>query len=641
MVTDNRSSDTLRRKARPRRLAALLVMGLLLVAFAGGGLYLAYTGRDRPPTPEELPSFEPPGLTQTGFLNTGPEAKYVGNEACAECHAAEFQSYKLTAHSQALSPLDPSAEPADAEFKHATSQRDYRIYRDGDEFRQRELLADEQGVIAEQDYAMDWLIGSGRHSRSYLVEIDGFLVESPVTWYSSRKSWDVSPGYDNPHHWGFERAADEGCLFCHVGHVEPEGDALSRLTIRQQAISCERCHGPGSLHVERRRSGEAIRSEQGDPTIVHPGRMDRKLGEAICAQCHLRGDATVTVRGRRITDYRPGLPLTDVRIDYQLNVDNRPMKVVGHVEQLRLSRCWQVDQSLTCTTCHDPHRDAPPEDKIAFYREKCLQCHAPEACGLPVDTPRRVETGDNCNQCHMPQVETDIPHIAFTHHRIGIHSEEIMPPVDPREAELVPTASVDHLPEIDRDRCLGLAYLEYSEKQASPDAAREFRRRAWQLLTAVHDQGLFDGDTEAALARIMWEEEPSQAVPPAQAALHAPTLSPQSRINALFILADAAYRSGEYETAVESLQQLITLRRHSEDHFLLAVCQAQLDLTDTALEHAEKAIEIHPFRPEFYELAAHLSKSTGQEEKAARYQDAFERMRDLQQQETPVPSGGG
>src|SRR5206468_1983426 len=104
-------------------------------------------------------------------------------------------------------------------------------------------------VLAE--YPVKYVVGSGRHSRTYLVEAEGFLVESPVTWYTAKKNWKMSPGYDAPDNPGFERAAGEGCLSCHAGRAEAIGVSLHRMTIHEGAIACERCHGPGSLHTER------------------------------------------------------------------------------------------------------------------------------------------------------------------------------------------------------------------------------------------------------------------------------------------------------------------------------------------------------------------------------------------------------
>jgi hypothetical protein len=634
MPSDRRVSS------RKARLGPLLGVAGLMAGLIGFAVYVSNNSGPKPEEPIPPRPTEPPPLTATRFLNTTADAKYVGADACVECHAEQFASYHLTAHSKALSPVDPAVEPADGEFYNEASRRHYRIYRRDGQLRQQEYMADEQGVIAQQDHAMDWLIGSGRHSRSYLVDIDGFLVESPVTWYSERQKWDMSPGFDRADNLGFERAADEGCVFCHVGLAVPQGDSLSKLEIRQQAISCERCHGPGSLHVERRRAGgsagpaldkpglDHAGNEAGDPTIVNPARLDRRIGEDICAQCHLRGDATATIRGRRLTDFRPGLPLTDFRIDYHVKAANAPMKVVGHVEQMRLSRCWTAEGStLTCTTCHDPHQDTLPQDKVAFYRAKCLECHTVQACGLPETDARRVATNDHCAGCHMPQVETDIPHIAFTHHRIGIHNEQPPVQVAPRDVELIPASDVTYLPEDDRERCLGLAYLEYSARQRSKEAVSVFQDTAWNLLKGLHDKNLYDAAVESSLARLLWEKESDEASAAAYNAVHGPNPASQDRINAAFVMADMAMKAREFEAAQQPLRDLIQLRRHSEDHLLLSICLAELGKLDEALAEADLAISIQPFRPETYELASRICEASGKSEPAQEYAETAQRLR--------------
>ena len=58
------------------------------------------------------------------------------------------------------------------------------------------------------DRLAHYLDGQGIHH--YLVEVGGFLVDSPVTWDASRKAWGMSPGYDNAEQYRFERAAGEG-----------------------------------------------------------------------------------------------------------------------------------------------------------------------------------------------------------------------------------------------------------------------------------------------------------------------------------------------------------------------------------------------------------------------------------------------
>jgi hypothetical protein len=262
----------------------------IVVAAAGAIVLVVWLNgpADSPDTgPTPPASFPIPAYSETRFLNAGKEARYIGIDACAECHKGNHASYMLTAHSKALSDLDPKVEPPDATFEHSASRRSYRVYRQGSQFRHEEVVRKADGrEIAKMDLPIKYLIGSGNFCRSYLVEVDGFLHESPLTWYTGRKKWDMSPGYDFPSHWSFERPIKVACLNCHVGRVEPAGGTVHKMTIHEQAIGCERCHGPGSLHAELHRGKKHLAGEE-DLTIVNPGRLSRPLLEAVCAECHL------------------------------------------------------------------------------------------------------------------------------------------------------------------------------------------------------------------------------------------------------------------------------------------------------------------------------------------------------------------
>jgi hypothetical protein len=107
---------------------------------------------------------------------------------------------------------------------------------------------------------------------------------------------------------------------------------------------------------------------------------------------------------------------------------------------LTWSRCYTESRgSLTCTTCHDPHRDA--ETSHAYYEAKCLSCHSPTA---PSPAPTEVDDGTRpiappesmprvpcpvspsggCVDCHMPTRGGIIPHTSFTDHEIRVHRDE-------------------------------------------------------------------------------------------------------------------------------------------------------------------------------------------------------------------------
>ena len=194
--------------------------------------------------------------------------------------------------------------------------------------------------MARVDWPVRYRMGSGRFARAYLVEVDGFLHESPITWYAAKNSWGIAPGYDRPAHSSFERQINLSCLNCHVGRAELVGGSGHRARLHEHAIGCERCHGPGSLHVEERRAQQQVPGAD-DWTIVNPGKLPRSRLEAICASCHLIGAAAIPLRGRDAGDFRPGMSSTDFRIVYQFDSGGDKMKVVGHIEQLRASACYQ------------------------------------------------------------------------------------------------------------------------------------------------------------------------------------------------------------------------------------------------------------------------------------------------------------
>lgn len=600
------------------RIGTVAAVGVLAAISA----FLLRAPADKPASP--APNFDLPRISESPYLNATSAATYVGIAVCAECHADQHATYRATAHSVALADLDPAVEPRDAGFTHARSGRTYRVYREQGQMHHHEAVQDTQGnEIVSSDFPIRYLIGSGRHTRSYLVDDGGFLVESPLTWFVSQNNWGMSPGYDNPSPLGFERAADTRCLICHVGRMDTPESVYQRVNILEQPIGCERCHGPGSLHAASERAvrgGGARPNAAHGATIVNPANLRRELAESICAQCHLRGDATVVVRGRSLTDFRPGLPLADFAINYHSASADSTMKVVGHVEQLSLSACYQASTDLTCATCHALHAPPPSGNKEnrQHYVEACLKCHAAENCRLDSDVRLRESPGNDCVACHMPQAATDIAHIAFTHHRIGVHTGESRQTAGGRIVALVPFDDESHLSPVDRDRNLGLAYLALSRKQNQEATVTIYLDRALTLLERVHDQGLPDPEVTAALAQIYWARDPQTAFRLAREALESDTLSPSSRVNCLFVVGDAGLATDQVEAARLALEKLVTLRRISEDWLLLAQCRQRSGDLHAALRDLERAAAIAPFRPNIHEALAQLHEQLGDADAAAR-----------------------
>ncbi|MFO0890681.1 MAG: cytochrome c3 family protein [Isosphaeraceae bacterium] len=348
-----------------------------------------------------------------------------------------------------------------------------------------EALKDVGGqVLARNRGDVRFVLGSGQQAMSFLVERgEGYLFASPVTFYTEGRSWDLSPGYrrGNPH---FERPVRPGCLYCHANQAELVEGTENRYRppfFRGHAIGCERCHGPGADHV---RAPDSARG------IVNPADLEPPLREGVCQQCHLQAEARILRAGRWWTDYRPGRPLHEF-IDVYLKTDQDGQnRFIGQVEQMYASRCFRESRgTLGCISCHDPHREPRPEERVRHFRDRCLGCHARDdggptsgsqgsdagPCSLSRAERTRQNAADSCIDCHMPRsASRRILHTATTDHTVPRDPIRPHPPgPDDRPGDGPPTNEA-HLasffrelrqkdrdagrePETERGRDLGLA----------------------------------------------------------------------------------------------------------------------------------------------------------------------------------------
>jgi predicted CXXCH cytochrome family protein len=355
------------------------------------------------------------------------EGGYVGNAACARCHAAIFESYQRTAMAHASGPAsDTVASDAvsPVEFDHKPSGVHYRIYREGE---RAWLSYDRPGNGRPGDPSLHgkkellYYIGSGRRGRSYLFETDGFLFESPVNWYANKQTWDMAPAYQSAKEIPLNLPAYTSCLHCHVSGMQPplKGTANRYPTpaFTHNGVSCERCHGPGAAHINAAAHVNAGVQVSGG-AIVNPAKLSAARRDEVCMQCHLEGKVAIERAGRHVYEFRPGATLADY-IRYFV-VAGGPkgqgagLGAVSQVEALAQSGCKKkAGDAMWCVSCHDPHRSPAPEERVAYYRGKCLACHGESfAAKHHVDRP-------DCTACHMPSsASTDVAHTQVTDHRI-------------------------------------------------------------------------------------------------------------------------------------------------------------------------------------------------------------------------------
>jgi hypothetical protein len=400
---------------------------------------------------------------QSPWLNARPGVNYVGDAVCARCHTDIAETFSRHPMGRSLAPIASAPAVGFARPNGTTTfgvaPSVFTIERRGGREIHRETFRDGGKVLAQVEGEVAYAVGSGARSISYLVEHDGRLFLSPITWYTQKQQWDLSPGFEkiSAH---FDRPIDPDCLFCHSNRVEPV--ALSANLYKApiflgHAIGCERCHGPGELHARRQEL-----SGGRDLTIVNPRHLDPVLRGNICEQCHLVGDRRVNRLGRDAFDYRPGLPLTEFFVDHSHTTDEG-QKLVGQVEQMKASRCFRASQGrLGCISCHDPHELPDPEEKIAYFRERCLACHEDKGCKLPEPVRLARNREDYCAGCHMPVSKTvDAVHIAVRDHRI-LREPHAWSTAPKRSGSLFPLVRLDgdddpeHLKSLDRELAIAV-----------------------------------------------------------------------------------------------------------------------------------------------------------------------------------------
>lgn len=577
-------------------LAALVMLGLIIK-------WYLLTPIDSQPKKETFP-LSP--ISDSPFLNTKSGAQYVGSTSCISCHEKEHQSFRQTGMGRSMTLVsEPLMESFDRSFDHPLSKTRYQMIRKNGQVWHRELLqTDGQEEVVLSEYPIKYVVGSGDHARSYLVEVDGFLTESPVSWFGPEKGWEMSPGFEGSKHEGFARAVGENCLFCHAGRVEAIDSSVHRIHFSEVAIGCERCHGPGSLHVEKQNEIKSqIKKSTGDfdTTIVNPIHLSRNLSEAICQQCHLSGEATVANRGRKLSDFRPGLPLQDFFQVYMADEEETSMTVVGHVQQMHLSRCYKGSETFTCLTCHNPHNDPSPEKRTSYFKSICQGCHKPETCRVEPLLRMKESPDNDCVHCHMPSSKTDIPHVAFTHHRVGIHrktpdqddhpmktSTRLKPFLDPPQ----------QMSDLDRKLSLGEAYRQAMLFPANPRNAAQrtipFRRQALELLSSVYDAGVRDPDLEGSLTQLFNDSKMRDPLQMANSALEHPEIAGQSRCNALTVRAIQEGQQDNYAGALNDLKELTRLRRLAGDWLQIARCQEALGNSTAKIEALTTSVQINP-----------------------------------------------
>lgn len=329
------------------------------------------------------------------------QAHFVGSEKCGTCHTEHYRQQRD--HPMALTGRVVTPENAGLWFS------DERLgkavaWRAADVPRYRTTA---EGVVLEstgRSVRVGAVFGSGARGFTPIGAGDGrTLRELRLSFSSAHDSWLMTPGSERDRDpLGEPDSVEQSgeCLGCHSTTLAWKNDVLD-FGESELGIQCERCHGPGSAHLESVQSG--------NPTaIFNPGALRADGQVEFCGQCH-----------RQPFDIDP------------LNVMSRDPSMARHAGAgLMLSECFRrspKDSTITCLDCHDPHTRVASADRV---RASCLRCHA-----SPEKDHRSIAIGttSDCVPCHMPVETGGLYGLGFTDHWIRRPDSPL--PIDSFERE--------------------------------------------------------------------------------------------------------------------------------------------------------------------------------------------------------------
>lgn len=400
-------------------------------------LFAALTFASCNNTPETTTTTTTETAPQKVYLNHGADAKYVGKEACRSCHAEKYETFVHSEMGRSFKPAKLSLSAAKFDGIKPVYDKDlnlyYLPYHIGEDLYIKEFRLKGRDTIHQRIEKLAYIVGSGQHTNSHMIAENGYVFQAPLTWYAQDGKWDLPPGFQNGQNTRFSRTIELECMTCHNAMPEFEPGSDNRFLSVPDGIDCERCHGPGSIHITEKQSGSQRHLIDGiDYTIVHPGKLPVERQFDVCQRCHLQGTA-VPVEGKTFADFRPGMKLSDYINTFLPRAADSTKRFImaSHPDRLRMSPCFIESQNnpaiakpMTCITCHNPHLSIKTLG-TDHYKQVCQSCHTParatagtlDTCLAPMKL--RIAKSDNCVSCHMPTSgSSDIPHVRITDHYI-------------------------------------------------------------------------------------------------------------------------------------------------------------------------------------------------------------------------------
>ena len=332
-----------------------------------------------------LPSFSHAEVNKINISN------YVGSEKCGECHIHKhlYHGWKTTLH----------------------SKQEQEVIRDGPN---KNVLGDFSSKDPDLTFTLDdvdLLVGS-RFKQRYAKKIGDDYFMLPAQWnvktkewvkYNPKKDW-WTIGYIYPKEWN-RRPTSKLCEGCHT-----TGFNIETKNPSERNISCESCHGPGSLHVEKKGHG----------SIINPLKLSHERSMMVCFQCHMSGRPPKGEFENYAwpVGYKPGDDLKKYWAYAKPTGENMyELWAEGYAHKNRVQgntfiQSKMYNKGVRCFTCHDSHgsRYRAFTVKSGMNNSLCLTCHGENSPNAVFESDLSEHTHQKadhpmsiCINCHMPK----------------------------------------------------------------------------------------------------------------------------------------------------------------------------------------------------------------------------------------------
>ena len=332
---------------------------------------------------------------------TEASAHYVGSAACQKCHAQIYESWKKTPMANVV--RDPREHPDAITPNLASNNVSPKFTKD--------QVAFVYGSIWKQ---------------RYFTKVGDDYFPEPAQWDVINKVWRPYMVANGTDWWAtlyppdnMQRPTGPTCDGCHSVDYN-----IQTKQVAEWNVGCERCHGPGSAHVDQATRGN----------ILNPARMDYVNANDTCIQCHSQGRPLTNPIEGKYYDWPVGYHVGASLRDYwqleehtlgQLSFTHFP-DGTAHKNRMQGNDFVQsvmYRRGVTCFDCHDVHGTGNYAQLRKPANQICLDCHGPNSRNGPRTATlaehthhKEASTGSVCIECHMPKIEMTVANINVRSH---------------------------------------------------------------------------------------------------------------------------------------------------------------------------------------------------------------------------------